>query len=75
MSINCLPNDKILDKLKLKAFAVDKLKVLQIAKFVLDKIENMLGKEENAMVSTGFFFRVIKSRDCAVNSLVKYLLF
>ena len=45
---NSLQNDKILDQSKLKAFADDKLKVIQMAKFVLDKIENIVGKEENA---------------------------
>ena len=41
---------KILDTLKskLKAFADDKFKVIQIAKIFLDKIENIVGKEENA---------------------------
>ena len=32
----------------MKAFADDKLKVIQMAKFVLDKTENIEGKEENA---------------------------
>ena len=43
-----LPNDNILDLSKFKAFANDKLKVIQMAKFVLGKIENIVGKEENA---------------------------
>ena len=42
------PDDKILHKSKLKAFADDKLKLIQMAKFVLDKTENIVGKEENA---------------------------
>ena len=45
---NPLPNNKILDKSNLKAFADDKLKMIQLAKFVLDKKENDVGKEENA---------------------------
>ena len=44
MYINPLPNDEISDQSKLN----DKLKVVQIAKFVLAKIENIVGKEENA---------------------------
>ena len=47
-SFNPLPNNKILDLSELKAFADDKLKVIQMAKLVLDKIENIVGKEENA---------------------------
>ena len=46
---NSFPNDKILDfKVKLIAFADDKVKVTQKLKFVLEKIENIVGKEENA---------------------------
>ena len=51
---NSLPNYKILDQSKLKAFADDKLKVIQMAKFVLGKIENIVGKEENAGNHTVF---------------------
>ena len=45
---NLLPNDKILDQSKLKATADNTLKVIQIARFVLEKIENIVEKEENA---------------------------
>ena len=39
----------ILDQSKFKAFADDILKVVQIVKYILgDKIENIVGKEENA---------------------------
>ena len=40
-----LPNDEILDQSKFKAFADDKLKVIQMEKFVLNKTENIVGKE------------------------------
>ena len=43
-----LPNTKILDLSKLKAIVDDELKVIPMTKFVLDKIENIVGKEENA---------------------------
>ena len=46
--LTLLPNDNISDQSKLKAFADDKLKVIKMAKFLLDKIENIVGKEENA---------------------------
>ena len=48
-----------------------------MAKFVLDKIENNVGKEENAgyqhfilflNVFKGFSFRDVKSWDCVVTS-------
>ena len=38
----------MLAKSKLKAFADDRLKGIHMAKFVLDKIENIVAKEENA---------------------------
>ena len=46
--INSLPNDKILDWTKLKAFADDKINVTEKLKFVLGKVENVVGKGENA---------------------------
>ena len=45
---NTLPNDKILDWTKLKAFADDKLDVAKIMISVYDWVENIVGKEENA---------------------------
>ena len=43
-----LPNDKILDRSKLKAFADDKLNVNEKLNFGLGKVENIVGKGENA---------------------------
>ena len=43
-----LPNDKILDQSKLKAFADNKINVTEKLKFVLGRVENIVGKEENA---------------------------
>ena len=47
-------------------------------KFVLGRVENIVGKGENAgyqyflffptVFSKGFFLKVIKSRDCVVNT-------
>ena len=45
---NSLPNDKILDWSNLKAFADDKINVIEKIKFVLGKVENIAGKRENA---------------------------
>ena len=42
-----IPNDKILDATKLKAFADDKLNVSKIMISVLDRVENTGGKGEN----------------------------
>ena len=46
--VNPLPNDKILDWFKLKAFADDKLNMNQQLKFVLGREENIVGQGENA---------------------------
>ena len=49
-SVNSLPNDKILDWSKLKAFADDKIKLAKLmwVFFVFDRIESIVGKGENA---------------------------
>ena len=46
--LNSLPHNKILDWSKLKAFADDKLNATEKLKFVLGRVENIVGKGENA---------------------------
>ena len=46
--INSLPNNKISDWFKLKAFADDKIDVTENLKFGLKGVENIVGKEKNA---------------------------
>ena len=41
-TFNSLPNDKILDLYKLKAFADDKINVSEKSKFLLERIENIV---------------------------------
>ena len=45
---NPLPNDKFLDKTKLKAVADDKLNVDLMTISLCDRVESTVGKEENA---------------------------
>ena len=45
---NHLPNNKISDWSKLKAFVDNKLNVTEKLKFVLERVENIVGKGENA---------------------------
>ena len=45
---NPLPDDRNLGFPKLEAFANDKLNVTEKIKFVFHRIENIVGKEENA---------------------------
>ena len=49
-----LPNDKILDKFKLKEFADNKVHETKERKFVLGQVENIVGKQENAPFPTIF---------------------
>ena len=46
--VNSLPNDKILDWPKLKAFAHDKMNVTEKFELVLERVQNIVGKGENA---------------------------
>ena len=46
--VNSLPNDNILDRSKLKTFADDKITVTENLKFVFERVENIMGKGENA---------------------------
>ena len=46
--LNSLPNDKTLNQFKFKVVANDKIIVTQRLKFVLGRIENIVGKGENA---------------------------
>ena len=46
--INSLPNNKILDRTRMKAFAEHKINVIQKLKFALRRVESIVGKRENA---------------------------
>ena len=46
--LNSLQDDKIMDFAKLKAFADDKLNVAKVMFSVNNRIENIVGKGENA---------------------------
>ena len=48
VSLNSLPNEKFLDWSKLKALADNKIKLAEKLKFVLRRVENIVGKGENA---------------------------
>ena len=45
---NSLPNDKMLDLSKLKAFADDKMNRIKKSRLVSGRVENIVGKGENA---------------------------
>ena len=46
--INPLPDDKILEGTNLRAFAEDKLNVTKVMISLYDRVENTVGKGENA---------------------------
>ena len=48
MLVNSLPNDNLSDWTKFKAFADDKLNVVKIMISVFGKVQNIVGKGENA---------------------------
>ena len=76
ITINSLPNDKILDRSKLKAFAEDKLNVVQKLNFFNGRVKSIVGKRRECwlpafspfptMISKVLHIRVVKSRDCVV---------
>ena len=72
MCFKSLPNNKILNKSKFKAFADEKKIVTQKLKFVSERIENIVGNGENAghqyflLFQQIFCSRGVKSRDCVV---------
>ena len=47
-NFNPLPNEKILDMSRLKAFTDDKMNIAKMMIYVFDKVENIVGKGENA---------------------------
>ena len=75
-SINSIPKDKALSKLK--AFADDKFNIAKMMISLFDRVENIVGKRRKcwlpafspfpAMFSKGLFLRVVKSPNCVVKS-------
>ena len=51
MSFKSLPNDKILDSTKFYAFADNKTNVIQMLWFVLDRVQNIVGKGKMLVTS------------------------
>ena len=51
-----LPNDKILDSSHLTGFVDNKINLSQIFKFVFGRVENIVGKGENAVYQHFLFF-------------------
>ena len=50
--LNSLPNDKILDQFKFKVLADDKLKVIQMAKFVL--VTSIFSSDEHEVLMVSY---------------------
>ena len=70
MPFNSLPNNKFLDWSKLKAFADNKIKMTEKTKISFGKGRKHCGLPAFSpfptMFSKGFFYKVVKSRDCVV---------
>ena len=54
--VNSLPNDKILDHIKLKELADDKMNATKKITIVIGWVDNITGKEENAGYQHFFLF-------------------
>ena len=73
-----LPSDKFWAPTKLKAFADNKYNYAKMLISLFNRVENIVGKGENAGYQhfllfpqcflRGLFLRVVKSRDCVVKS-------
>ena len=68
--LNPSPNDRILDRSKLKAFADDKINLTEKLKLVFRRVENMVTSifSFSHSVFKSLPFRVVKSWDCVVKS-------
>ena len=74
--LNSSPNKRNLARTKLKAFADDMFNVARLMIFVFDRVENIVGKGENAdlsafspfpiMFSKALYFRFAITRLCLV---------
>ena len=69
VSLNSLLNGKILDKSNLKAFADDKKKVTENLKFLFERVENIVGKGENAGYQHFLLFPQCFQKDSFTGSL------
>ena len=75
---NSLLNNKISDLTKFKAFPDNKMILTEKLKFMLERVENIVGKGENAGYQHFLLFpqcfqklifsRGVKNRDCVVKS-------
>ena len=65
--VTSLPNDEILDWSQLKAFADNKINLIEKLRYVLGWLENIVGKMAfspfHTMISKYFFFKAVKSWD------------
>ena len=68
--VNSLPYYRILASSNFKEFAGDKIQVAQMMKFVLDGLENIMGKEENGAYKHFFFFPLCFQKPSFTGSLI-----
>ena len=69
LSHNSLPNSKILDVTKFKAFTDNKLNVAKIMISLLDRTENTVGKGKNAGYQPSLFFLQCFPKPSSLRSL------
>ena len=66
--VNPFPNDRILDMTKLKAFADDKLNVAKMMMYLFNRVENTVGKRENAGYQHFLFFPLCFQKTCTADT-------
>ena len=69
LTVNSLPNDKILNVTKLKAFQEDKLYVARMMISLFDGVANTVGKGENAGYQHFLLFPQCFSKPSSLGSL------
>ena len=62
-AIKPLPKDNFFEWIKLKALAEDNLDITEIVIYVFNRVENILGKGENAGYQHFLFFLTMFSKD------------
>ena len=67
--LNSLPNNKISDWSELKSFADNKINVTEKFKFVLGRLENIVGKGENAGYQHFLLFPKCFQKACSLGLL------
>ena len=65
--VNPFPNDRVLDMTKLKAYADDNLNVAKMMIYLFNRVENTVGKGENAGYQHFLLFPQCFQKSCSID--------